>query len=411
MANKLSPFQSFLAGREARQADDYSTSRNMLASMEVANAPAEQERRNALANVQLNTAQLNNQGAQQSLDADKAKFAYAQLRQARDSGNTKEFIVKQIPELANQLARNNVDLNSMDESQVDDLVDQLSRKYGGEAGILPPEAITSQNIGGANVLTQGGKYLNSFSNKAPSSEGFTLPPGAQRFDANGKLIATAPDRPQKSAAEFTTMTPEEVRAAGLPAGTSAQKNLTTGQVNVISKPESNAAEQKFQREIKAKIPRLKAADRRLARVEQAVESIAKNKMFDGGEIDKYAIDRTAEGRELIAASAQLLPELTALTRVPGIGSQSDLETRLANLQFPSSEFPPEVNRKNAAELRAFISDLKDAYSSGANEVTKEAPVSSPPASSGPVRVRSIQEAQSLPPGTEFITPDGRHKVR
>jgi hypothetical protein len=91
-------------------------------------------------------------------------------------------------------------------------------------------------------------------------------------------------------------------------------------------------------------------------------------MFDGGEFDAAIVNRTPEGRELVAASAQLLPEITALTRVPGIGSQSDLESRLASLQFPSSEFPPEVNRKNAAELRAFLSDLKDAYTGAEGEI-------------------------------------------
>jgi hypothetical protein len=34
-----------------------------------------------------------------------------------------------------------------------------------------------------------------------------------------------------------------------------------------------------------------------------------------------------------------------------------------------------------------------------------------PRAGGPVRVNTPQEAMSLPPGTEFVTPDGRRKVR
>lgn len=40
-----------------------------------------------------------------------------------------------------------------------------------------------------------------------------------------------------------------------------------------------------------------------------------------------------------------------------------------------------------------------------------APVAPPPASSSPVAVQSPEEALALPPGTMFITPDGRVKVR
>jgi hypothetical protein len=39
------------------------------------------------------------------------------------------------------------------------------------------------------------------------------------------------------------------------------------------------------------------------------------------------------------------------------------------------------------------------------------PAPAPAAASGPVRVRTPDEARALPPGTVFITPDGRRKVR
>jgi hypothetical protein len=80
-------------------------------------------------------------------------------------------------------------------------------------------------------------------------------------------------------------------------------------------------------------------------------------------MDAKALKYTKQGQEVVAASAQVMPELQALTRVPGIGSQSDLEARLANLALPSLEMSPEVNAKSQAELKAFVEDLRAAYAS------------------------------------------------
>lgn len=189
----------------------------------------------------------------------------------------------------------------------------------------------------------------------------------QRDPVTGELKqVVGPDNSQPSAASANrvrTMTAQEVQQAGLPAGTSAQID-SNGKIDILNKREGlSAAEQKTVREAKMRMPRLEAALRRTDRLGAAVAKIAQNPMFNGGPADAKVLKYTKDGQELAAASAQLMPELQALTRVPGIGSQSDLEARLASLALPSLEVAPEVNARSQAELKAFVEDLKAAYQS------------------------------------------------
>jgi hypothetical protein len=82
-----------------------------------------------------------------------------------------------------------------------------------------------------------------------------------------------------------------------------------------------------------------------------------------GPLDQYAVRGLASGQELEAAVGGIQNAMLALTRVPGIGSQSDLEARIANLQYPSLDKAPEVNRRTMDNLRAFARDLSKAYES------------------------------------------------
>lgn len=112
---------------------------------------------------------------------------------------------------------------------------------------------------------------------------------------------------------------------------------------------------------RTKLPRARAAFRRLTRVSDAVEDLADNMILKGGPFQSATLSVTKEGQELDQAVAQLIPEITSLTRVPGVGSQSDLEQRLANLSMPSSGNYPEVNRRAIQELEAFLGDLEAVY--------------------------------------------------
>lgn len=108
----------------------------------------------------------------------------------------------------------------------------------------------------------------------------------------------------------------------------------------------------------AKEPRIEAAQRRLSRVAEASKKLGTS----GGPIEGRlnSMMGTSTAQELEASNAQLLNELTALTRTPGVGSQSDLEQRLASLALPDVTQHPEVREKTIAELDAFIRDLEGA---------------------------------------------------
>lgn len=122
----------------------------------------------------------------------------------------------------------------------------------------------------------------------------------------------------------------------------------------------SAAEQKDALARKAKQPQVANAVRGLGRIEQALKGLSGG-LVNTGPLDQYATRYTKAGQELEAAVGGIQNSLLSLTRVPGIGSQSDLEARIAGMQYPSLEKDPEVNKRTVENLRAFIADLQQAY--------------------------------------------------
>ena len=209
----------------------------------------------------------------------------------------------------------------------------------GVAAPAAPVTLSSERVGGFNVLRDStGKVINS---QAPE-----------------RSSAAAP-RPQ-----VRTLTAQEAEAMGFPKGSVIQQN-SDGAFKPVYKPPnaSVGADAKLRKEAATRLPQLAALDRRMERLTAAVAAISDNPIFSGGVVSEKVLPYTKEGRELNASIAQVKPILTALTRVPGIGSQSDLEARLDSLQYPDAGFSPETNEANAAEITAFIADLSAAYQS------------------------------------------------
>lgn len=341
------PFGAFLEGRQARQQEQYGQARNALAQMELENAPAEMRRRNKLADLQIQG--LERQYSQEQITESLKQTAAGAMRVAQ-SQNPQAEAASAYPEFAAKLRELNPDWDRMSPEEAREYAGWIAGQAQSKLGIAPAQP------------------------KTP--EAFTLGAGQTRYAPNGQPIASAP--------VSNAMTPyQQERLKIEREKLNKTSSADTGPLVQVAGPDGNpiyktredavdkpayvardkpaAADIKYQREIKTKIPRLKAAERRLERLAEAAGSIEKNWLFDGGKLDQYALAWTKQGGELEQSAASLVPELTALTRVPGIGSQSDLESRLASLQFPSAEFGPETNRKAVAELRAFIADLKDAY--------------------------------------------------
>lgn len=199
---------------------------------------------------------------------------------------------------------------------------------------------------------------------APDGATASLPPSAVPQFGGGQRVMPAP---KAAAASFAPLSSDETRQLGLPEGTVAQRNMATGEVKIVNRPPQQANStggvnsQKLAQANATKIAQFNTAERAIQRIEEAAAAIADNPLLDGGPMDQFVLNKLPEGQELQQASASLLPVLTALTRVPGVGAQSDLESRLASLQMPSAEFPPQVNKKAAAALKAYMRDLRAAY--------------------------------------------------
>jgi hypothetical protein len=369
-----SPFQSFLAGRQARQQEDYARTRNSLAEMELADAPAQMQRRNALANVQLEGAQVGLQSAQQQLSADQAKFAYAKLKQAADSGNPKAFITQNIPDLAAKLQEQGIDLNSMDDDSVLQLTNNLARKYAGEAGIAPTARLETLQTDGGGIL--------------------------QRDPTNGALKqVVAPQKPDHFAA---TQAAADRRAAEARAHAERmaeeQRKFTADQ---------NAQNRDAKADLKSETERVK--ERVLAKQNQRaydVYSTGVKGLLKGlsgantGPIAGRMPAVTANQQVAEGSVAAMAPVLKQLFRGSGEGTFTDKDQELLMEMLPTRKDEPEARAAKLANIDAIVraklglSPAED--SAGAGE---------------PVRVNTPDEAMALPPGTVFITPDGRRKVR
>lgn len=169
--------------------------------------------------------------------------------------------------------------------------------------------------------------------------------------------------------------------------------------------EQAKSQQERQSNERAKTAQLNNVDRGLSRIDSAMSALD-GTFVDTGPIDGQIVRTTPAGQELEAAVGAIQNDVLALTRVPGIGSQSDLEAKIANLKYPSIYNAPEVNRRNAQQLKAFISDLRNQISaSGGNSLQTTSQVVDGPA----VRVNSASDYDALPSGATYIDPQGNQR--
>ncbi|MCZ8113807.1 hypothetical protein [Silanimonas sp.] len=154
------------------------------------------------------------------------------------------------------------------------------------------------------------------------------------------------------------MTPEEVAAYGLPRGTAAMWDAK-GAPKILRQPSADEIKQRTA--ASRMLPQLQAVRRGVDRIREATTKLGGNRFFGSGPLDQLVTARTPEGQELESAIGGIQNPMLALTRVPGVGAQSDLEARIANLRFPQIGKDEEVNKRDLAELEAFYTDLENAY--------------------------------------------------
>lgn len=213
------------------------------------------------------------------------------------------------------------------------------------------------------------------------------------------------------------MTPSQVAAAGLPTGTVAQVD-ERGKVNVVNKPEGGGAPNGEERSAAAFGNRMAEAEKFLSSpgfasyVPSTFTSMAVQKARTGGAIT------SSIGNNMLSQRDQQYNQYASdwirakLRKESGaaIGDQ-EMESEY-RLYFPMpGDDPQTLEQKRQARLTAqqgFMQMAGRAAPPPGNAPANGQPASAPQA---PVRVRSLQEARALPPGTPFITPDGQRKVR
>ncbi|HLA60903.1 MAG TPA: hypothetical protein VK626_01535 [Nitrospiraceae bacterium] len=100
-------------------------------------------------------------------------------------------------------------------------------------------------------------------------------------------------------------------------------------------------------------------------------------------------------------------EVEVPTMVPTL-SQGELDYLMTHSVDNGTPLPRSIIQKATAFAKQRIAAGKSPFA-GANE--SPGATASPGSQSGPVKVNSPQEAMALPSGTQFVTPDGRVKVR
>lgn len=216
------------------------------------------------------------------------------------------------------------------------------------------------------------------------------------------------------------MTPQQVTSAGLPAGTVAQVD-NRGRVNVVSKPEGGGAPNGEERSAAAFGTRMGEAEKFLsspkyaAYVPSTFTAIASQKSRSGGAITSSIFNNMLS--QLDQSYSQYAQDWirAKLRKESGAAIGDDEGEREYRTYFPMPGDTPEtLEQKRQARLTAQQGFMQMA---GRAAPSKPAPGGAPageaPAAGAqaPVRVRSLQEARALPPGTPFITPDGQRKVR
>ena len=168
---------------------------------------------------------------------------------------------------------------------------------------------------------------------------------------------------------------------------------------------------------KAKTQALAAADQIDSAI-SAAQDLLNNKDIDSylgnfqGRLPSWiSSGRNDFNRDLEALKTKVginaLQTMRAMSPTGGaLGQVSDFENKmlqqsLANLDTTQSE---DQFKKNLQTVIGSFQKMKQ-------RLLTEVPNGDAAQSAAPVRVRTVQQAMALPPGTVFITPDGRRKVR
>ena len=157
-----------------------------------------------------------------------------------------------------------------------------------------------------------------------------------------------------------------------------------GKASVTSAADRTAAANKY--------PQVQAARRQIDRVRKASEALKDNMFMRGA--PGMGLIKTPEVQELEQSGGTLINSLQALTRIPGVGAQSDWEGRLNMLRIPSANMYGEVRDNAVKELEALFNDLETAVSNvaqGKTGVSQNQPIPTGRTATNPNTGERLQE--------------------
>jgi hypothetical protein len=242
-------------------------------------------------------------------------------------------------------------------------------------------------MGGASLPAEDGTQIQMQEVRGPNGEVYRVEAGNQdamgvgaaeagiggpassvelpRRDLSPSQYAQGPQqlRPAPKAQAQSELDRRIEIARGMGATPDQLRNIALGSAAPDAAKQATAAEVKEATARRMKRPQLLNLERGLGNIEEALGDIESLPLLSTGPATGRLISQTPQGQKLDTAVGAIQESLLSLTRVPGIGAQSDLEARIANLKYPQTGNYAQNNQMLLDNLRAIIRDIGDAYRS------------------------------------------------
>lgn len=320
-------------------------------------------------------------------------------------GSMKNYIETAEPDLVKNLVNNGFDWQTADEPTIRQQVTAMQNRAAQELGgtMTERQQFDAQNSVADKRLQQTQDFSRS---QQENQQQFTA--GENALNRNAKTATVS---------QFRPLSPQEIQQVGLPAGTSAQVDTSSGKIDVLSKRDvTGNLSPKDATVSKLKLTTISMARQQLARARSIFEQARKEagpNAFGPGQ----GTLPTQQGKQFDAAINQMRGTWTSLKRVPGVGSMSDYESKMDASQFPGRNEWEGVIDQKLQGMEDQLALLENGYtgllSGGSPEPQQPVQQAAPQQQQAPQQSQGIDERgyASLPSGTQYRAPDGTIRTK
>jgi len=341
---------------------------NTLGDMDVQRAPV-------IAQQQDQLFQQDQQQYQQGQASNEHKQILAAAQWVRQSQTPKAAVAQNFPELAQKIPN----FAAMSDDDVRELADGYIEHFSAQLGMAPaqPESYT---LAPGAIRMQGTEQLAGNPAQGENS-GYTLGPGQQRFDANGQLLASAPNSPAQTNPDppVAVLGPD-----GKPTYVSRQDSIGR---TPYEKP-SGGLSPRDATTARNKLSQISLARQQVALAREKFNAIKGS--FSAGPAGNYL--PTQAGQAFDAAVDTMRSTITGIMRVPGVGSMSDYESRLDQAKMPSRGKYEATTVQQLDSLDQMLNGLEQGYSGILGDAGEQSAMGAAPG-------QSQQQGNVAPEGT------------